>query len=69
VRLLNLPRGDRVTVTLLTRAEHGHRRVLRRILSSHRQVSMPAIPAGLLLLSYSTAAREPVSSQASYRLR
>jgi membrane-anchored mycosin MYCP len=68
VRLLNLPRGDRVTVTLLARAEHGHRRVMRRILSSRRTISMSAIHAGLLLLSYSNPARQAISSQASYRL-
>jgi membrane-anchored mycosin MYCP len=68
VRLLNLPRGDRVTVMLLARAKHGHRRVLRRTFSSHRQVSIPAIYDGLLLLSYSTPSRQSVSRRASYRL-
>jgi hypothetical protein len=68
VRLLNLPRGDRLAATLLGPRHHGHRRLLRRVSTGRRRIALPAIHAGLLLLSYTDPAGHAVSSQVSYAL-
>jgi Subtilase family len=69
VRLLNLPRGDRLAATLLGPRHHTHRHLLRRISTIRRTISLPVIHAGLLLLSYTDPAGRAVSPQASYPLR
>jgi len=69
VRLLNLPRGDSLTATLLGPRHHTHRHLLRRVSMIRRTISLPVIHAGLLLLSYADPAGRAVSPQASYPLR
>jgi Subtilase family len=69
VRLLNLPRGDRLAASLLGPRHHTHRHLLRRISTIRRTISLPVIHAGLLVLSYTDPAGRAVSSQASYPLR
>jgi hypothetical protein len=68
VRLLNLPRGDRTVATLLGPRHGSHRRLLRRITSARRTISLSAVHAALLLLDYTDPAGHIVSSRASYTL-
>jgi hypothetical protein len=68
VRLLNLPRGDRMAAILLGPRHHGRRRLLRRVSSGRRRIALPAIHAALLVLSYTDPAGHVASSQVSYTL-
>jgi len=67
--LQNLPRGDRAIVDVLGPPRHGHRHRVLQISSNHRAISLPAVHGGLLAVIYRDPAGQPVSSDASYRLR
>lgn len=52
VRLLNLPQGGRVSAIILGPRLHSHRHIVLRISSTHTRISVPAIPHGLLTVTY-----------------
>jgi hypothetical protein len=66
VRLFNLPRGDRGTITLLGARRHAHRRRVRRVSTARRMIRLPAVAGGLLLVAYSDPSGHALSSSASY---
>jgi hypothetical protein len=66
VRLLNLPRGDRATITLLAARRHAHRRRVRRVSTARPTIRLPAVAGGLLLVAYSDPSGHALSSSASY---
>lgn len=66
VRLLNLPRGGRVSAIVLGPRLHGHRHIVLRITSTHRRISVPAIPHGLLRVAYTPSAGDSLPSLAVY---
>ncbi len=68
VRLLNLPRGDRATLTLLGARRRAHRRRLRRLSTARRTIRLPAVAGGLLLVAYSDPSGRALPSSASYPL-
>jgi membrane-anchored mycosin MYCP len=68
VGLLNLPRGDRVTLTLLGRRRDGHRRRVRQVFSTRRTIALPAVGGGLLVVSFSDPQGHALPSSASYKV-
>ncbi len=68
VRLLNLPHGDRATLTLLGPLHHGHRHLVRNLRSTRRVLSTRAAHARLLVVSYSAPPAAAHSASATYRI-
>jgi len=66
VRLFNLPRGDRGTITLFGARRHAHRRRVRRVSTARRTIRLPAVAGGLLLVAYSDPSGHALPSSASY---
>jgi Subtilase family len=67
VSLLNLPRSGRVGAIVLGPRLHGHRHIVLRISSTQARISVPAIPHGLLMVTYTARAGPDRASPATYR--